>query len=108
MDEWLSFTAPLWRWSGGNGAAWHFLTIGGEAAEALAATALMRRLEGLGRGFVSLRVRATIGSSTWETSVFPQRSATGASPEWLLPIKAAVRRSEGLGEGDAAVVELRF
>jgi hypothetical protein len=107
MDECVSCVAPLWRWTGGNGGTWHFLTITGEPAEALAATALMRRLEGLGRGFGSLRVEATIGASTWRTSVFPQKSADGA-PEWILPVKAAIRRAEGLAEGDAAELTLRF
>jgi len=107
MDERVSCKARLWRWTGGNGGAWHFATIAGAPAEALAGTALMRRLEGLGRGFGSLRVRATIGATSWETSVFPQRSATGAA-EWILPVKAAVRRAEHLAEGDEPLVELRF
>lgn len=71
------------------------MTIGGEAAEALSATALMRKLEGMARGFGSLRVTATIGDSTWRTSVFPSRDEG-----WMLPVKAAVRKAEGIGEGD--------
>lgn len=107
MDEQVTCTAPLWRWTGGNGGAWHFLGIAGEPAEVLAATALMRRLEGLGRGFGSLRVRATIGETTWTTSVFPHRSGK-APAEWILPVKAEVRRAEGLAEGDEVVLTLRF
>ena len=107
MDERVSCRARLWCWTGGNGGAWHFISIAGAPAEALAGTALMRRLEGLGRGFGSLRVRATIGDTTWETSAFPQRSSHGAA-EWILPIKAAVRRAEGLAAGDEALVELCF
>lgn len=71
------------------------MSIGGEAAEALSATALMRKLEGMARGFGSLKVTATIGDSTWRTSVFPSRE-----DGWMLPIKAAVRKAEGIGEGD--------
>lgn len=107
MDERLTCTARLWRWTGGSGGSWHFLTIAGEPAEALAATALMRRLEGLGRGFGSLRVRAAIGDTRWETSVFPQRSDAGAAG-WILPVKAAVRRAEGLAEGDDVALILHF
>ena len=107
MDEQLSCTARLWRWTGGNGGTWHFLSLGGEPAEVLAATALMRRLEGLGRGFGSLRVRATIGDTTWQTSVFPQKSEDG-SAEWILPVKAAVRKAEDLAEGDETALTLRF
>ena len=42
---------------------------------------------------------ASIGESRWQTSVFPQKGEG-----WLLPVKATVRRAEGIGEGD--VVEL--
>jgi hypothetical protein len=102
LSERLVCTAKLWRWTGGKAAvSWHFLTIGGEAGEALSATALMRRLEGLGRGFGSLKVTATIGSSQWQTSVFPSRE-----DGWILPVKAAVRKAEALGEGDEVEVVL--
>ena len=102
MSERLFCTAALWRWTGGKAAgSWHFVTIGGEAREALSATALMRRLEGLGRGFGSLKVTATIGSSQWQTSVFPSRE-----DGWMLPVKAAVRKAEALGEGDEVEVVL--
>ena len=43
--EQLTYTGTLWRWTGGaNGGTWHFLTIGGEAGEALSGTALMLSL----------------------------------------------------------------
>ncbi|MFC3175404.1 DUF1905 domain-containing protein [Novosphingobium bradum] len=110
MEEHISCTARLWRWTGGKdgkGGAWHFLTIAGKPAEVLAGTALMRRLDGSSRGFGSLRVSATISETTWQTSVFPEKSATDA-PEWLLPVKAAVRKAEHLDEGDEAALDLLF
>lgn len=99
----MECTGPLWRWTGGANGTWHFLTIGGEAGEALSATALMRRLEGLGRGFGSLKVVATIGETRFSTSVFPQKGEG-----WMLPVKAAVRRAEALAEGDNVAVALEF
>ena len=97
-------TGPLWRWTTPAApAAWHFLTIDGEAGEALSATALMRRLEGMACGWGSLKVVATIGGSRWNTSVFPAKD-TG----WLLPVKAAVRKAEGLSEGDTVEVVLEL
>lgn len=109
--EHLVFTGPLWRWAGSpngrNAGSWHFLTIDGEAGETLAATALMRRLEGQGRGWGSLRVRVSVGDTRWQTSVFPQRAA-GGQPAWLLPVKLAVRKAEDLAEGDAVTVGLEF
>ena len=107
MTETITFTAPLWRWNGASGASWHFVTITGEAAEILSATALMRKLEGLGRGFGSLQVSAQVGDCAWQTSVFPQNDPT-AGQTWMLPVKAAVRKAEGLTEGDPVSAELRF
>jgi Domain of unknown function (DUF1905) len=104
MPETLQCTAPLWRWSGGGNASWYFVTIGGDAGEAIAATALMRRLEGLGsRGFGSIRVTARIGDTTFQTSVFPHQGEG-----YILPVKAAVRRAESLDEGDAIAVTLAY
>jgi len=95
---------PIWRWAGARASgSWHFASICGEAAEELGATAAMRRLEGLGRGFGSLRVTARIGATTWQTSVFPQQDGT-----WILPVKAQVRRAEAIGEGDSVALTLRF
>ncbi len=99
--ERIEHTGRLRRWTGGTNGTWHFLTIDGEAGEALSATALMRRLEGLSRGFGSLKVLATIGETRFATSVFPQKGEG-----WLLPVKAAVRKAEGLGDGDEITVDL--
>ncbi len=100
MNERVACAAPLWRWTSPKApTAWHFVSISGAAGEALSATALMRKLEGGGRGFGSLNVTVTIGMSRWKTSVFLSREAG-----WMLPVKAAVRKAEGLEEG--AVVEL--
>lgn len=107
MGEQLVFTGTLWAWIGANGAAWHFVTIGDEAAGQLTATALMRKFEGLARGFGSLKVTATIGASTWQTSVFPQKTKDGEA-EWLLPVKAGVRKAEGLAAGEPVSLELEF
>jgi Domain of unknown function (DUF1905) len=100
--EIFEHTGPLWRWTSSTGSGtWHFLTIDGEAGEALSATALMRRLEGMSRGFGSLKVTARIGESTFKTSVFPSKSEG-----WMLPVKALVRKAEGIGEGDVVAVVL--
>lgn len=105
MAEHLVHTGVLWRWTGGaNNGTWHFLTIDGEAGDALSGTALMRRLEGNARGFGSIRVSARIGGTSFATSVFPSKADGG----WILPLKAAVRKAEGIGEGDEVEVSLEF
>ena len=104
LTERISHTSRLWRWTSPSGpAAWFFLTIDGAAGEALSGTALMRRMEKSIGGFGSLKVEATIGGSTFKTSVFPSKSQG-----WMLPVKASVRKAEGLGEGDAVDVVLEF
>ena len=69
----------------------------------MSGTAIMRKLEGGARGFGSLKVSVMIGATTFKTSVFPSKE-TG----WLLPIKASVRKAEGLTEGEAVELALEF
>ena len=94
----ITATAKIWLWSGGGSASWHFVTITSTAAEAIHGEALMRRLErgGLRRGFGAVKVRVTLGETQWDTSIFPHKESGG----WMLPIKASVRKAEGVGVGD--------
>lgn len=102
MSDTIEIRTPLWRWQGGSGGQWFFLSIDGAAAEAIAGHALMRRLEnGRARGFGSVKVEALIGESRWRTSVFPTKDGA-----WLLPVKAAIRRAEGIAEGDEIALTL--
>ena len=89
-------TGPLWLWSEGQG-SWHFVTV-----PALQAAEI--RVQGLALrgGFGSVRVGARIGEVRWRTSVFPVKR-TG---EYLLPVKADVRRRAGIGAGDEVTVLL--
>lgn len=84
---------PVWLWQGSDGApakgSWCFLTIDGEIAAAIRAGALNAAAWG------SVYVKATIGATTWRTSLFPSKQVGG----WLLPLKAAVRKAEKLTEG---------
>jgi len=49
-------------------------------------------------------VRASVGSSTWTTSIFPD-SARNA---YVLPIKRGVRKAEALDAGDLATVTVQL
>ena len=81
-----------------------WVPLTGEAAEAVAAHELMRRMElGKRRGFGSVKVTARIGGSEWQTSLFPQKSGG-----WFLPIKKPVRQAEALAWGDLVEVELEL
>jgi Domain of unknown function (DUF1905) len=91
---------PLWLWNPGKG-SWHFLTIIGTAEAELRYAAMMAG-GGARRGFGSIKVRATIGDTSWNTSVFPDKTSGG----FILPVKAAVRKAEGLCAGDDVEVLL--
>ena len=84
------FSAELWRWTG-DGAAWVFLTVPEDIADDVEA-----HLAGPERGFGAVKVRVRIGSSTWDTSLFPSREHSS----YILPVKAAVRRAQGVDAGD--------
>jgi hypothetical protein len=83
-----SIRTALWRYKAH--AAWHFLTIGKKKA------AEIKELYGHERrGWGSLPVTVTLGSSTWKTSIFPTTEG-----EYILPVKKSVRANEGIGDGD--------
>ena len=88
------FEAELWLWK--DDAAWHFVSLPDSVADEIDEQAGPRR------GFGSVPVQVTIGSSTWSTSVFPDsKRAT-----YLLPVKKQVRNREGVGAGDVVTVQL--
>ena len=105
MSDTVSFGGPLQAMlieEGYDPIGWVALT--GDAAEAVAAHELARRLElGKRRGFGSVKVTAQIGGSRWQTSLFPQKSGG-----WFLPVKKPVRLAEGLEFGDAIEGELEL
>lgn len=105
MTATLRFTAPLQSMHIEEGyAPVGFLRIPPEAAEAIAAHELERRLEvGKRRGFGSVKVTVTLGRSTWQTSLFPNKDGS-----WFLPIKKPVRVAEGIADGDEVEVGLEL
>jgi Domain of unknown function (DUF1905) len=106
VTETYTATATLWIWTTDKApASWHFLTLTGDVADAIHAIALMRRLEfGRKRGWGSMKVRATIGDTHWDTSIFPAKESGG----WMLPVKAAVRKTEGLIAGDEVTLTVKI
>jgi Domain of unknown function (DUF1905) len=93
------FDAELWIWDARRVDSWIFVSLPAAASEEIRDLTGGRR-----RGFGSLRVRATVGGSTWTTSVFPDSTRDG----YVLPIKRDVREAEGLGAGDTATVTVEL
>jgi hypothetical protein len=94
----VTFDAELWVWDARRAETWTFVTLPAEASEDIRDLA-----QGPRRGFGSVRVRATVGGSTWQTSIFPD-STRG----YVLPIKRAVRKAEALDEGSVATVTVEL
>ncbi len=89
------FTAELWEHDGP--AAWFFVSLPEELADDLD-----ERHGHETNGFGSLRVAVRIGSTRWSTSVFPDTKRG----TFILPVKKAVRRAEGIDDGDRVTVHL--
>ena len=92
------FDAELWTWDARRADSWTFVSVPTEASEDI-----RDRADGPRRGFGSLRVRVTVGGSTWTTSIFPD-----SSRGYVLPIKRAVRKAEALDPGDVASVTIEL
>ncbi len=92
-----AFHAEVWAQQ--STGSWHFVSVPEDAAddidEHFGATAA---------GFGSVRVEATIGATTWRTSLFPDAKRK----TYVLPVKKPVRAAEGLDAGSTAFVELRI
>jgi hypothetical protein len=92
-----TFDAEVWLWTGD--AAWHFLTVPQDVSDEIEVRTAEQQ-----RGFGSVRVRVTVGSTTWSTSVFPDRSREA----YILPVKKEVREREGIAAGDRVSVRIEL
>lgn len=93
----LSCSAHVWRVSGPGG--WHFATLPVEIGANIRFFGVAAR-----RGWRSVPVLATVGATTWRTSVFPEK----ARATYLLPLQADVRRAEDLVAGKEIEVTIQF
>lgn len=91
-----TFTARVWRWREGS---WRFVTVPEDVSDEV--DEVVGDATG---GFGSVRVEVTLGTSVWQTSLFPS-STEGA---FVLPVKKAVRDAQGLDDDDPAVVTIRL
>jgi hypothetical protein len=91
-----TFEAPLWVWDARQADSWTFVSV----PEALADDIL--EAVPVVRGFGSVRVEVTVGRTVWRTSLFPSKPLG----TYVLPVKKAVRRAEGLDAGDVVPVRL--
>ena len=89
----LEFSAPIWFWKGP--APWYFVTVPPEQYAELKAILPMVTY---GWGMIPARVR--IGTTEWATALFPK------DEQYIVPIRASVRKAEHLDEGDTVTLRL--
>lgn len=89
----LDFTGDIWYWRGPS--PYYFVTVpDGESRHIRALSTAVT----YGWGMIPVRVR--IGGTEWRTSLFPKDG------RYVVPVKDAVRRAEGLDDGDTVTIEL--
>jgi hypothetical protein len=89
------FQTKLWKWQAAK-AAWFFVRVPHEESLQIKYRNLLSV-----RGWGSIPVQATIGATSWRTSIFPEKSGC-----YILPIKLEVRKKENLTENDLIDVTL--
>lgn len=87
----LDFSGDVFHWRGPS--PYHYVRVSDEAADAIAEVAPQ-----VSYGWGCIPVAATLGATTWTTSLFPKDDG------YLVPVKDAIRRAEQVELGD--VVEL--
>lgn len=91
----LHFSGQIIHWRGP--APFHFVEVPDEQSAAIEAVASM-----VTYGWGAIPVRARIGRTEFTTSLFPKGDT------YLVPIKVAVRRAEGLALGDEVAIHLEL
>lgn len=89
----LEFSGNLWYWRGP--APYYFVTVPTEDCEVLRDVSKWATY-----GWGMIPVKARIGKTEWKTSLFPKEGG------YVVPIKASVRKAEGLEEGGLVTVRL--
>jgi hypothetical protein len=89
----LEFTGDVWFWRGPS--PYHFVTVPDEECAELEMASPF-----VSYGWGMIPVSARIGSTAWTTSLFPKDGG------YVVPVKDAVRKAEGLDIGDTVTIEV--
>lgn len=87
MSKTFKFKAQVWRWPGDFG--WHFVSLPKDLAKKI-------REIGVPYGAGFIKVRVTLGKSTWVTALFPDKK----SDSYIMSVKKQIRQKEGIWEDD--------
>ena len=89
----LEFSGEILYWRGP--APWYFVPVPDEECRELDAMSAV-----VSYGWGVIPVTAHLGATRWRTSLFPKDG------QYLVPVKADVRKAEALEEGDTVTVRL--
>ncbi len=89
----LEFTGVVYYWRGP--APHHFVAVPDDECAAIEATAAL-----VTYGWGMIPVSVTLRSSTWTTSLWPKDGG------YIVPLKQAVRRAEGVDVDDEVTIRL--
>lgn len=89
----LAFEAVVWHWRGPS--PYHFVSVPAEDAAELREVAA-----GVTYGWGMIPVTATVGDTTWTTSLFPKDGT------YAVPLRDVVRRDEAIEVGQPIAVRL--
>jgi hypothetical protein len=97
MKKSFSFRAKVWLYPGLVG--WHFVTVPKKIS-----VTIKEAMKGKTKGWGSVPVSVTVGKTTWQTSIFPEKT----SGCYLLPLKVTVRKKEEIEAEDTVLCTLAF
>ncbi len=89
----MEFDGEIWYWKGP--APWYFVTVPEEESVELEAASSF-----VSYGWGMIPVTAQIGETDWTTALWPKDG------QYVVPVKAVVRKAERLSVGDAVTVRL--
>ncbi|MFZ2253123.1 MAG: DUF1905 domain-containing protein [Minisyncoccia bacterium] len=91
----FNIAVSVWLYPG-DYASWHFVTVPKKESSEIS-----EHYAQFKKGWGSLPVEVTLGKTVWKTSIFPDRK----SGTYILPLKASVRKSEGVRESDKVTIK---
>lgn len=97
MPKQYTFTSKIVVYPGMGG--WRFLGLPKKEA-----SAIKEKFGKNAKGWGSLPVSITVGKTTWQTSIFPDKK----SGTYILPLKAQVRKKEEIFDDDTVTFILKL
>ncbi len=93
----FTFDAELFPWHSEK-TTWVFVAVPSEVADAIDDAVSITG------GFGSIKVNVELGASSWSTSLFPSKEME----TFVLPLKKAVRKAEGVDIGDTTSITIEL